>query len=232
MAYLGLLGCAWPARGRREVWGEERWRWGLGVVLVLAGLYLPVYVKAVDGRYMQPAWPFVVVAALGVGGLVGRRFGRGEGFERGWGGAGAGRAARLIPVLVGLWLAWPYGSAVVRAWEGRIDPASLYAQDLAERLRGAGVKGPMAGHGLVAGGRVGLLTAFLVGQPWYGERPGAGAEEFVTSGARVIVVGRRQAAAALLAADARVEDLDGVLFRAGEDADDYALKVFRLREGG
>jgi hypothetical protein len=209
VAWLGVLAVAC-----RQV--PEKLRWCGCVPVMLCGLYLPVYVKAVDHRYLEPAWPFLLVAGLGAAlGLA--RAGRGTG--------GRGQ------VFGALFLAGMLGNGVPAAGQalaGIADPASLYAQDLAARLRRAGVEGPLAGHGLVAGGRVGVLTAFLLGRPWVGEAPGSGVGDFVGAGARVVIVSRGGASAAALAADPRAEDLDAVLFERGEDLRGYRLHAFGL----
>ena len=229
---LGLLVSFWPVGRWREVVGIQRWRWATGVVLLLGALYLPVYVKAVDQRYFHPAWPFVVAAGLGAAAfLAGGRSWKCREDEEGQLGADR-HAGVIVPCLLALALAAPALPRMVLACQGIPDPASLYAQDLAQRLRQAGVSGPIAGNGLVAGGRVGLLTAFRIGQPWFGEGAGAGVEAFLQSGAELAVVQRRQPVARALAAAERVTNLDEFLFKDGEDPGLYLLQAFRLETGG
>lgn len=207
---VGFLGAVFPIRGFAHRWRVERWRWGALVVLALALLYVPVYVKRVDQRYFQPAWPFLFLMGWGLFNSWPANHGR---------------------VLLAIWLAactLPILPAFAGALTGRTDPPSLLAHDLAARIRQAQLRGPLAGNGLVAGGRVGLLTAYLLHERWLGEGAQADPDQTATCGARTIILRRQQALATALARDARFRNLDTILFKQGEDHVTYPLQVFEI----
>ena len=108
------------------------------------------------------------------------------------------------------------------------DLASLCSHELALRLKWAGISGPLCGNAIVAGGRSGLLTAFLIGQPWCGEAADADINGFMASGATLAVMLRGAPMALALGADPRVTNLDARLFLPGEETASFPLQVFRL----
>jgi hypothetical protein len=89
------------------------------------------------------------------------------------------------------------------AWYGIPNPASRAAHELAAQLKSTGVHGPLAGSGLLPGGRTGLYLAFLLGEPWLGDTQSGGPAEFLASGAKLVVLRRGSAQAEALARDPR-----------------------------
>lgn len=168
-------------RRARRVW----WSWAVVPVFCLGGLYLPFFVMAEDTRYFHAALPFVWVLVIGAWGWVSRR--------QEW-------ARRIRPTVfrVAVWaflippLLW-LGVALY----GIPNSASQAAHELATQLKTGGHHGPVAGSGLLPGGRAGLYTAFLLGERWLGDDALAGPAEFAAAGARVVVLRRdaRQAGA-------------------------------------
>jgi len=117
------------------------------------------------------------------------------------------------------------------ALHGLKDPDAMYAGDLAGRLRGKNIGGPVAGAGdydaAWSGEVVGLYVAFLLDQPFYGSDPHPTASAFKESGAGLIVLDRTAPVIAELAGDASFVDLDRLLFQSESEAKRYPLKVFQ-----
>jgi len=249
LGLIALLGCAavflW--RGRQIV--QERWCWMPLTLLCLAGIYLPVYVQVVDERYFYAAYPLLFGGAAGFVDWMLRKAGcpaspgaaslprsannpvpTSEG-TIGQGGLQARRPLRLVCraawlLLVGSF-AIPAIIGLVVALQGVPNPASACAHDLAARLRRAELAGPVAGSGLVAGGRAGLYTAYLLNQPWYGDELNPTAESYHGSGAKLVIVNRRQPVARELDQSPLFRNLDARLFASSEEAAQCPLQVFQ-----
>ncbi len=192
-------------------------------VVCLTVLYLPVYLSWFDQRYFFFALPFMLAACFG-------------GLERFGEQTGTGLAATPIPSWVGvaqgvLFLVFlaPNLRPMALVLDGAPDPASSYARDMATRLKGLGIPGSVAGSAIVAGGRTGIYIAYLMDRPWLGDRIKPTADEIANSGAALMVLTRRDALQAELNRDPRFEDLDGNLFKSPRDAENYALKVYKVR---
>ncbi len=157
---------------------QRRQRWALAVVPVacLGALYLPFWVQAEDQRYFYPALPFLWVLAMGGWGWLTRscrlsKRTRAIGFRV---------VASSFMVSASLWLA--------AGVSGIPNQASQVASELAAQLKAAGHLGPLAGSGLLPGGRTGFYAAFLLGERWLGDDPQAGPADFLTAGARCVVL--------------------------------------------
>jgi len=184
MAVLLAGGCAVRNRHRLR---RVRWCWALVPVAALGGLYLPFFVMAEDNRYFYPVLPFLWVLAVGASGWAARRKSRVVGGTR-------QLAFRIVSLaFVTTALAW-LAVALVRI----PNQASRAAHEIAVQLKLSGHVGPVAGSGLLPGGRTGLYTAFLLGERWLGDDSMAGPEAFLASGATVVVV-RRSSHAELFA---------------------------------
>ncbi len=214
---LGPIACLYGTvllvRRGRQALGE----WWLVAALPLAALcavYLPVYLQPVDQRYLYAAWPLSFVLAAGCLVGVARR----------------NKDSSLLHSLL-RWLplasfGLPAMISLAGALVGYANPAAEAAAVLARRLQQAELTGPLAGSGMLYGGRTGLYVAYLTGQPWLGDEPRADAERYAASGARLIVVPRRHPVAALLAASPRFTDLDARLFTDRAEAEGFPLRVF------
>jgi hypothetical protein len=190
---------------------------GIALLVVLAGAYLPVYVGRVDARYFYLAWPLLFGSVAQAVDWAARRWPAKERALR-WGGGAVAGASFAIPAVLGVWV----------ALQGVPNPAAACAQELAPRLQRAGLTGPVAGSGLVAGGRTGLFVAYLLGTPWLGDAPGGTPDDFRRAGARLVVAGRRQPLADTLRRTPGVRQLDDVLFATPEEAAQFPVAVFRL----
>ena len=247
LAHLGLVSMAGAAlllaARRRAALAEQRWTWVLAPLLCLGGLYLPVYVARVDERYFYAAYPMLVGITLGSLGWCANQLSRlakpvatprpqapqptAEGYGR-------------VPVLVvrGLWVLalCSFGAPVLlgmlAAAQGLTDPASFFAHDLVTRFERTGIRGPIAGSGLVAGGRAGLYTAFLMKQPWYGDMLKPSVEDYRGCGAKVVVISRQHPLTAELDRDPSFANLDKQLWFPPDDASSYPLKVFEVIRAG
>lgn len=220
---LGLVGvvvAAWRGFFRVERSLVDR-AWMPGVVLVvLCGGYLPVYIKEVDQRYLVPVWGLSF-------GLASTAFW--------WWEVGSGEARRIVRLvgigLVTISLGVPVLRSAGAVLTGGSDPVSRVAGELAGRMRAAGLRGPVAGSALLGGQRAGLFAAWLAHLPWVGDRMGAGAMDYLRSGARYVVVVRGSAVSQELASDARFEGLDSRLRLVGGEAGEFPLEVFEVRKG-
>jgi hypothetical protein len=202
----GAVGVFALHRRRRRV----RWSWAVVPVAALGGLYLPFFVMAEDSRYFHAALPFVWVLVIGAWGWVSR---------------GDWEWAQRIRTTVFRVAAWAFLIPPVLwlgvALYGIPNHASQAAHALAVPLKSSGHAGPIAGSGLLPGGRAGLYTAFLLGERWLGDDPQAGPAEFAAAGARVVVLRRDARQAGAFASDSH--------WRAFEMAAPTPLLIF-LRE--
>jgi len=156
-----------------------RWTWAVVPVLCLGGRYLPFWVQPEDQRYFYGTLPLVWVLVFGAWGWACR-----QGWQ--WTREIRMRVFRVVAVSfvipATLWLA----AGIYRI----PNSASDAAVELAGWLKSAGQNGPLAGSASLAGGRTGLYTAFLLGQPWVGDDVNAGPADFEAVGARVVVLRR------------------------------------------
>lgn len=223
---LGLFGAAVHLGFKMRRGGNARTilRWELAwiPVVCLVMLYLPVYLNGFDQRYFFFALPFMLAVCFGLLERLSEQIGTGL--------AATPPAAwvGVVQVLLCLVFLTPNFRPLAMALDGAPDPASTYARDLATRLKGLGIPGSVAGSAIVAGGRTGIYVAYLMDRPWLGDRLKPTPDEIVNSGAALLVLNRRDALAAVLAGDPRFEDLDARLFQSPKDAENYALKVFRV----
>ena len=216
---LALLGCLAVPSLWREKLAQERWRWAIVPVVCLSGIYLPVYIQKVDGRYFYAAYPFLWVAVVGATGQLTARI------SRDW-------LRKAIVALVLVSFAVGPAMRAVAAVEGIQDPASIFAQMLANKLKAAGIQGPIAGSAMIAGGRTGLYVAFLLNEPWYGDEPNPTTTSFKKSGAKLILLRRQSKVLAELAGDSAFRDLDERLFSSAQEANEFPLKVYEASTPG
>jgi len=150
--------------------------WAWVPVGALAGLYLPFFVMAEDNRYFYPLWPFLWLLTVAA-----RPKSAGPttfGYRR--------LGFRVMAVSFALPAVLWCGAAR----RGLPNPAAEAGRNLASRLVHNGWAGPVAGSGLLPGGRAGLYTAFFLGERWVGDDAQASPEAFAAAGARVVVLRR------------------------------------------
>lgn len=167
-------------------------------VAALVTVYLPGYLGRAELRYFYPSWPWVFAGTV----VAAERL-----------------AAWLAPRsrLVAWWVlpstlisfAAPPAIQTALAVKGLPQPAAVLAKELAEGIRRTDRLGPVAGSGLLGGDRTGLFTAFFLGQPWYGDQPGARPADWVAVGARWVVLSARRAEIGRLASDPHFRERTG-----------------------
>jgi len=207
-------------RGRKE---EIGWDWAWVVMLCGVGPYLLVYIKEVDQRYLYWLLPWILVASFGGIGWASRTLAS----ER-RGGESMGHWEGVLGwVVFGVFLVSILPTTKA-SWMGYLDPASYFAGDLSGRMRRAGIRGTVAGSGMIAGGRTGLYVAYLLGQAWHGDKEKPTPDEVYGAEASLFVAGRSREIAMQLARDPRFESLDSHLFTTQAEADDYPVQMFRI----
>jgi hypothetical protein len=192
--------------------GESDRVWYLWPVAALSCIYLPNYLMKEELRYFYAAAPLLFVGGAAL--LEGEWFCRQT--ERRPYGAFLLAASLLVPALV----RFSYYSGQTRL-------GGECAHILAERMARAGLAAPLAGDGWLAGGRVGLYTAYFLRQPWLGDEMSPNAVDFKSSGASLIIVNRGSRVARELAADASFRNLDELLFSPRE-GEYFPIQVFGL----
>jgi hypothetical protein len=207
---LVVVALLWPGKFRTQPDDAANRGWFLLPVAVMAFLYLPNYLMPGELRYFYAAAPLLYVGGAAL-------------LLRDW--------CRRRP------LRWRYGAPVLAAsllipalfqFAYETCPSVLageYAHLLADRITQCGLAAPVAGSGMLPGGRTGLYTAYLLGQPWLGDEPSPRPVDFRGSGAGLIVVVRGSRIAHELAEDASFRNLDGLLFAPGEGSQ-FPLQVF------
>ena len=206
-AFIGLvLHAPW-----RRNFEEERWRWAGVAVLSIGVVFLPVYALGV--RYYFAAFPFLVVAAIG---LV-LELTKGEGGAR-----SAGRLVGLAAVAISFGGPRLVELAGALGEGGRVPSSRV----LADRLIEAGMTGPVAGDTVE-----GLMLSHFLGEPFFGGYPAAGPAEYRASGATLILAVRTLPINEALREAEGFDDLDDVLFPSAQAAAACPLKVYRRGPG-
>lgn len=214
VGWVFLLGqCVSAVRRTPEASRVSYWPWTVVPVCCLVGTYLPVY--AAEARFYYPCFPLLLASGLGALDELGIR---------------RPDLSRLKNLLTGLVLMCFAGPGIIQfypALAGFKDPAVIYAWDLAARIEKAGLRGPIAGSGMIEGQRVGLYVAYILRRPWYGDERHPTPETFLKSGAEVMVFNRLDSSSAGFLTHPAIRDLDPELFadRAGNDL--YPLKLFK-----
>jgi hypothetical protein len=221
--HLGLacavLGLFISATWRPQAGADVRWQWGGAVVLCLAAPYLPVF--AADQRYFYPSYPFLVAAGLGLIVFL-TRGPEGRNTLRTWIGF----------ALIGISFLWPSVQQIRTqlASEGieKANRNALLAQHFADRLKAAGVVGPIAESNMVMLNE-GLYIAFFLGTPYHGRNANADADSFRASLARIAIVERGHPLTESLDADSAFRDLDDTLFDDPRAASTCPVKLYEVR---
>jgi hypothetical protein len=185
----------------------------LWLPVCLAAIYLPCYFTFAEQRFFYLMLPLFFAGAVRWLAPEGLAISRG----RMW--------------LVGLLVALPL-LAQVGLIQDRTATAGRVAAQLADRFRAAQLAGPLAGSANLLGGRTGLYLAFLLNQPWHGDKLAPTLDEILASRARYFVVRRATPLAAQLEADARFLKLDAALFGTEEAAALCPVQVFEILATG
>ncbi len=214
---LALVGLARRWRQRENLPAAAR-RCGrtLIVPLLLVAVYLPFYVARSEQRFFFPAFPFLFVA-ISLCAIEWREDQRLWGFydAKAWWWNAFGVAAPLLATIL------------VIGNSPRI--AGECANDLARRIERAGFSGPIAGSGLLPGGRTGLYIAFLLNQPWYGDELNPTPASIKASHARLMVVNRNSTTAKTLLREPGFMNVDRLLFGDSAQSAGCPLTVFEIK---
>ncbi len=190
--------------------GAERWRWGGGVVICLSGLYLLLY--SGEKRYHYPAYPFLLVASIGMINWL----------------THTDRSKVNLPRIIGFGLvvcsfAFPIYLQLPSALTGLKHP-SILAYHLAKKLETAHIYGPLAG----VDRKEGLFVAFFLNQPWYGEEQHTTMERLKQSQAKLFVIDRHSPLLSELDRDPLFRNLETVLFPSGEEVQKFPWKIYQI----
>jgi hypothetical protein len=208
---LGLLGCLAALVGSWRITGATpapRRRWAVLPVLVIFGLTLPVYAGRL--RYYYAVLPFLWLLAWDAWERLAGHLRLGTAWRRA--ALGVLSFSFLVPIAITLSLA-------VR----KPGTQALQPQILAARLAKAGKGGPVAGQ-------EGLWVAYFLKTPFYGQDLKATAEEYLASGARLVLAPRGKPLAAALGLHPQARDLDPVLFGSAAEASSFR-QVFEVLPG-
>ncbi len=217
LALLTLLGLVWfRSRWREPQFREPAWSMIAALSLLIA-IYLPVYVKIVDQRYFYFAYPLLLSLGLCAAGWLIERMRQQIKVPRGFALGCVFILLAALPLL-----------RLVLALEGLDNPASIRARQLADKMQSADIRGPIAGSGLVAGGRAALYIAYFLDQPWLGDELDPTPASYQTARAKFIIVKRQQAIAGELDQDPAFQNLDQRLFSSSKEAEDFPLKVYEV----
>lgn len=214
-AILGLM-CFRPWR---RSFATHPWRLAAPAIAVMAGIYLPVYADA--ERYYLGCYPLLLASAFGVVGafaeLAGTRFLITVYAAR----PAAMRSAATVLVAAIFGAALPARLQQALS-HGYVTPSYVLAQRLAPLLPSTE---PIVSVG--DSGRVALYTAFLTGQPYYGNRLGknnVSVTDLLKTGAGYVVVKRELPLAQALPHHAAAQRLGD-----GLNEKTWPVRVYRLK---
>lgn len=207
-------------------------------ILSLVLAYLPGYLRLAEQRFFYAALPFLFITGAW---LV-------ETVERKWkipvqGAPETSESGQVWPELAPLAPAW-------RKWSGlalfgsfaipslillvailpRKQIAGELALELATRMKRTGLSGPIAGSALQPGGRTGLYLAYRMNQPWHGDELSPTPTACRQSGAKFYAVNRSNPLAAELSKAGGFRDLTPALFASPEEAADFPVLLFEIRD--
>jgi hypothetical protein len=209
-AILGyLFGTPW-----RKSLQEERWRWSLIPVVSLSVISLPVYAEA--ARYYLAAFPFLIAASFGFALSVSDSIAKHHAVKR-----------ALALALVSLSFVFGNEDVFRKAFNpsASANRSYLAAKILADKLRGAGLVGPIASVG--PGNRVGIYLAYLLNTPSFGQMEEVeNTEQILSSGAALIVAQRGTVTATQLLKDPRFTSTDKRLFGCDGAIGKLAFEVY------
>lgn len=210
---LGWSGWWWRRQRRTLAWPDapdflRLAALGLAALMVV---YAPNYLRLGDQRYFYPALPLLFVAgAWMVEGFYGL----------------LPEARRWLRLALPLSFLIP-ALALLFWWLPPKRAAGQVARALAEELRAANLRGPVAGSALQPGGRTGLMVAYYLETPWLGDQPDATVEDVLRSGAALFCVNRQDPLAKALAAHPRCKEAP-----ASASAATRPVAVFRIAPPG
>jgi len=208
-----LMASLWRSRSSTKSPSLDRWNFIRAMIVpaLLVMIYLPFLVMISEQRYFYAAFPFFF-AGLAL-----------------WADAvdAPQTRAKFKQAFVVLSTCLPLLATVLVTGDSK-KIAGECAVELASRIRAANLAGPVAGSGLLPGGRAGLYVSFLLKQPWLGDEPSPTPASFRNSGARLAIVRRNSPLANALHADEGFTNLDNRLFADGSRADDFPLQVYEV----
>jgi hypothetical protein len=186
--------------------------------LLLLGLYLPTSVNLAEQRFFYPAFPFLFAAVA----LWANEEPDTSGFSR------PSSFEKRVWWLTVLGITFPLLATVLLLGNAP-KQAGDCAFHLTRRMKSANLSGPIAGSGMLRGGRAGLYVAFLLNEPWYGDERQPTPAGVKASGARLVVVGRRTKLAKEIGKDPGFADCDPRLFATAQERDQFPLQVYEIK---
>ena len=189
--------------------------------LIIPGLllliYLPCYVTYTEQRFFYPAFPFLFAALHRC---------RVYWISRGTSSSPLSERSKLLLAATSIVASL---TMVILITGDTPKIANEYAVDLATRIERAKLAGPIAGSGMLPGGRSGLLLAYLLRQPWYGDELNPSPSSLANSGAQLVVVLRGSRLRDELDHDPRFRNCDDRLFESAVDW--YPLSIYEIVSG-
>jgi len=221
--WLGMgsvVACIVLAAFRRRQLREQWWAWAWVPLVLLCGIYWPVYryEAVIDQRYFYLGLPFLMTCAFGVA-----RFAA-QGMRK-----HSALVFWALVVAIAASFSRPAWNNMRGALDGLPNPASVTARILANRLAAAGIDGPIAGSAQVGDNRAGLFVAYFLNTPWHGDQPDATAQDYANSKARIIIIRRNAPREPDLDRSNLLVNLDDVLFGSSEHAAQFPLKAYQVR---
>lgn len=212
---LAVLALARRREGLLPV-GRLPAQWFFVPIALLVALYAPLHIDRENLRFFYSLLPFLFTIGM-------------EGIEMLASSDRTGRKIRIAATVAGLLLfAWAPLARLASVLIGRRPAASEIAFEASEALRRNGISGPVVGGAGAIQGVPGLDVAFFIDQPWYGDLPQPSATAYEKSGARIAVVPRWSSVARELGEDARVKDLDSIVFPDAAARTGSEIKLFAL----
>ena len=191
----------------------ETWR---RAALPAGGIALGVLflsVEPYDTRFFYGCFPLMLLAAFG---LL-------EGLPATW-------PRDLLTWLVAVLFALPAITKCAAALDGIPNYGGYAALDLERRLRERNLSGPVAGDGMLLGNRTGLYLACLLDTPWHGGISDVPGEDYLATGAHLVVVTSGDRANADLQINPNYINLTDQLFATRQEAEQFPLRLYRLRQ--
>ena len=130
--------------------------------------------------------------------------------------------------LVTLSFLHPLASSLPRALQGISNIAATRAEGMADRIKSAGLHGPIAGAGDCRA-YYAQYVSFLLQQRYFGCEDKPTIDQIKNSDANVFIVSRQSPLIAQLDQDSSFANLDGVLFESQDRAAGSALTAYQIK---
>lgn len=202
-------------------WGETgylssmSWFRLLLPVFAICVVYLPVWISIKDVRYFYPVLPFVfgsvaLFFAMRVEPWKLKRPG----------------LVRYLPLLLAIGtILTATVPSVVQAWNSY--KAGLCAHKIAKAIQDSKIEGNIAGSGLIPGGRVGMLTAFLLNRQWLGDSRNPSLEDVLNCGASIFITSSSSSLEKILVNSTQFENITAKILEAPNSCS--GIQIYKLK---